>query len=199
MSKRIQSKYSVCKRLSLPYKNLWGLSSKDYLRSIFFKKKNRLSSYKSFLDIKQSLKMFYSNIKERSFKYYIKNSLCSPTITLDKLVSLLENRLDTVLFRSCFVVSFQQARQIINHGKITVNEIKVLSSNKKVKKGDIIKFSRTFTKTYTFSNALYSRSISNYLELDWFNLSIAFLWDVNCMNSYYPVNVNYFDILRFYR
>jgi len=199
MSKRIQSKYSVCKRLNLPYKNLWGLYFKDYLRSVSSKKKNRLSTYKNFLDIKQSLKMFYSNIKERSFKYYIKNSVCSPTITLDKLVSLLENRLDTVLFRSCFVVSFQQARQLINHGKITINEVKILSSSRKVKKGDIIRLSKTLIRTCTFYNVLYSRSISNYLELDWFNFSIIFLWDVDYMNSYYPINVNYFDILRFYR
>jgi len=199
MSKRIQSKYSVCKRLNLPYKNLWGLYFKDYLRSVSSKKKNRLSTYKNFLDIKQSLKMFYSNIKERSFKYYIKNSVCSPTITLDKLVSLLENRLDTVLFRSCFVVSFQQARQLINHGKITVNEVKILSSSTKVKKGDIIRLSKTLIRICTFYNVLYSRSISNYLELDWFNFSIIFLWDVDYMNSYYPINVNYFDILRFYR
>lgn len=199
MSKRIQSKYSVCKRLNLPYKNLWGLYFKDYLRSVSSKKKNRLSTYKNFLDIKQSLKMFYSNIKERSFKYYIKNSVYSPTITLDKLVSLLENRLDTVLFRSCFVVSFQQARQLINHGKITVNEVKILSSSRKVKKGDIIRLSKTLIRTCTFYNVLYSRSISNYLELDWFNFSIIFLWDVDYMNSYYPINVNYFDILRFYR
>lgn len=199
MSKRIQSKYSVCKKLNLPYKNLWGLYFKDYLRSVSSKKKNRLSTYKNFLDIKQSLKMFYSNIKERSFKYYIKNSVCSPTITLDKLVSLLENRLDTVLFRSCFVVSFQQARQLINHGKITVNEVKIFSSSRKVKKGDIIRLSKTLIRTCTFYNVLYSRSISNYLELDWFNFSIIFLWDVDYMNSYYPINVNYFDILRFYR
>lgn len=199
MSKRIQSKYSVCKTLNLPYKNLWGLYFKDYLRSVSSKKKNRLSTYKNFLDIKQSLKMFYSNIKERSFKYYIKNSVCSPTITLDKLVSLLENRLDTVLFRSCFVVSFQQARQLINHGKITVNEVKILSSSRKVKKGDIIRLSKTLIRTCTFYNVLYSRSISNYLELDWFNFSIIFLWDVDYTNSYYPINVNYFDILRFYR
>ena len=199
MSKRIQSKYSVCKTLNLPYKNLWGLYFKDYLRSVSSKKKNRLSTYKNFLDIKQSLKMFYSNIKERSFKYYIKNSVCSPTITLDKLVSLLENRLDTVLFRSCFVVSFQQARQLINHGKITVNEVKILSSSRKVKKGDIIRLSKTLIRACTFYNVLYSRSISNYLELDWFNFSIIFLWDVDYMNSYYPINVNYFDILRFYR
>lgn len=199
MSKRIQSKYSVCKRLNLPYKNLWGLYFKDYLRSVSSKKKNRLSTYKNFLDIKQSLKMFYSNIKERSFKYYIKNSVCSSAITLNKLVSLLENRLDTVLFRSCFVVSFQQARQLINHGKITINEVKILSSSRKVKKGDIIRLSKTLIRTCTFYNVLYSRSISNYLEMDWFNFSIIFLWDVDYMNSYYPINVNYFDILRFYR
>ena len=40
MTKRLLSKYSVCKKLRNPYKNLWGLKKKESLRSVINKKKN---------------------------------------------------------------------------------------------------------------------------------------------------------------
>ncbi len=199
MSRRFLSKYNICKKLISPYKNLWGLYSKDYLRSVVNKRKKNATIFGEILNIKQSLKLFYSNLKEKSFEQYIKISIASHSITMDKIVSILECRLDSTLFRSCFVSSFQEARQVINNGFVTVNGLKTNFYSKKLKKGDIVKLSNKFTKINNFFDVVYSRSFLNHLEIDLNNFSFVFLWDIDLKSTYFPIDNNYLNILRFFR
>ena len=199
MTKRISSKYSVCKKLKSSYKNLWGLKKKDFCRSLVSKKKKRSTPFSRLLNIKQSLKFFYSNIGEKFLKRCIKVSIKSPSKTIDKLSSILESRVDTIIFRSCLVNSFQEARQLINHGFVFVNNLCVIKTNKKINKGDIIRVKLKSFNQDLFLRNLLSRSIPNYLELDLNNLSIALLWDVNFKNTYYPIKEKYVDISRYYK
>ena len=199
MTKRFSSKYSVCKKLKNPYKNLWGLKKKDFCRSLINKKKKRFSPFSRLLNIKQSLRFFYSNIGENLFKRCIKSSIKSPSKTIDKLSSILESKIDTVIFRSCLANSFQEARQFINHGFVFVNDLCVMTPNKKINKGDVVKIKiKSFDKDLFLRNIL-SRSIPNYLELDLNNLTIILLWDVNFKNTYYPVKEKYVDVSRYYK
>jgi small subunit ribosomal protein S4 len=197
MTKRLLSKYSVCKKLRNPYKNLWGLKKKESLRSVISKKK-KSTSFSRILDIKQSFKFFYSNVQENLFKKYITSSIKSPSKTMDKLVSIMESRLDSIIFRSCFVTSFHEARQLINHRFVTVNNFYVTNSNKKIKKGDVVKLNIKVPNKDIFSNVLICRSIPSYLELDFSNFTIVLLWDINFDNVYYPIKTKYSDISRYY-
>ena len=72
--------------------------------------------------------------------------------------------------------------------------------DKKLNKGDIIKLNilQTIDKE-SFNKRLLARSIPNYLELDLSNSTIVFLWDVNLKNVYYPINVKYSNISRYYK
>ena len=158
-----------------------------------------MTSYSRLLNIKQSLRLFYPNIGEKLFKCCIKSSIKSPSKTIDKLSSVLESRIDSIIFRSCFVTSFQEARQLINHRFITVNDNCVTSPGKKIKKGDVIKVNLKFLNKEVFLKTLSSRSIPNYLELDINNLTIILLWDVNFKNTYYPIKEEYSDVSRYYR
>jgi small subunit ribosomal protein S4 len=197
MTKRLLSKYSVCKKLRNPYINLWGLKKKESLRSVISRKK-KSTSFSRILDIKQSFKFFYSNVQENLFKSYIRSSMRSPSKTVDKLVSIMESRLDSVIFRSCFVTSFHEARQLINHRFVTVNNSYVTNPKKKIKKGDIVKLNIKVLNKDIFSNILTCRSIPSYLELDFSNFTIVLLWDINFNNSYYPIKTKYSDISRYY-
>jgi small subunit ribosomal protein S4 len=200
MTKRLLSKYSVCKKLRNPYNNLWGIEKKDSCRSVLNKKKKkRLASYSRLLNIKQSLKFFYSNIGEKVFKHCIKSSIKSPSKTIDKLSSVLESRIDSIVFRSCFATSFQEARQLINHRFVSVNNNYITSPGKKINKGDIIRVNLKSLNKELFLKTLSSRSVPNYLELDMNNLTIILLWDVNLKNTYYPIKEEYSDISRYYR
>jgi len=103
------------------------------------------------------------------------------------------------MFRSCLANSFQEARQLINHGFVSVNGLIITAPNRKINKGDVIKIkTNSFNKDLFLRNVL-SRSIPNYLELDLNNLTVILLWDVNFKNTYYPVKEKYVDISRYYK
>ena len=71
------------------------------------------------------------------------------------LVSLIERRLDVVLFRVGFASTLSQARQLIGHKNVLVNGVIVTSSFFLLKKGDIISFS-TKTKARIIANLKHS-------------------------------------------
>ena len=72
-------------------------------------------------------------------------------ITGENMLSLLERRLDNVVFRLGIGASRAQARQLVNHGHFTVNGKKVNIPSYIVKKGDVIavKESKTGNKFFT--------------------------------------------------
>ncbi|TSC93848.1 MAG: small subunit ribosomal protein S4, partial [Candidatus Berkelbacteria bacterium Licking1014_85] len=70
----------------------------------------------------------------RIFKIASKN----PKATGELLLSLLERRLDNVLFRANFAKSRLHARQLINHGKIRLNNKKVSTASILVNEKDVI-------------------------------------------------------------
>lgn len=201
MTKRLNSKYSVCKSLSTEYKNLWGLNKKNSLNALLKLKdrKKRPSVYGKLLNIKRSLRFFYSNIKETSFKNYINYSVKSPSKTIDKFISILESRLDSVLFRSCLVKSFHEARQLINHKHVYINGVSSCLPDKKLYSGDLVQLKNVILDKKSFTDILTTRSIPNYLEIDFKNLTIVFLHDAKFKNAYYPVKAKYWTINRFYR
>jgi small subunit ribosomal protein S4 len=138
MSKLLSSKFNVCKNIKGKYKNLWGTFKSKKLRSvkIFLKntfiinqKLNRLSSFGKFLNTKQCLKSFYL-IKETFLQFLLRKATLSFSKTINKLISFLESKLDTVLYRACFVNSLYMARQLINHGFINLNSKQQLRSKK---------------------------------------------------------------------
>ncbi len=96
-------------------------------------------------------------------------------------------------------MSFQEARQLINHRCVTVNNICVTSGNKRINKGDVIKINNYPIPKKVFLDMLSTRSIPNYLELDLKNFTIVFLWDTNFKNTYYPIKMKYSNIIRYYR
>lgn len=179
MTKRLHSKYSACKRLRGTYKNLWGLSKKNYLRSVLNNKKRKRSTlFGKLLNIKQSFKLFYSNVGEVNFKKYVQQSINSPSKSTDKLSSVLESRLDCILFRSCLARSFLEARQFINHGRVKVNGLLAKNPGMKLSNGDIIKLNSEGPNPSLFNEVVSSRSIPNYLEVDFSTLTVIFLWEI---------------------
>lgn len=147
MTKRLTAKFQVCKNIRGKHKNLWGVVKSTQFRSVRILKRNaflvnqkinRLSSFGRYLNTKQCLKNFYCNIEEKPFQLLLKKATISKSKTLDKLVSLLESRIDTVLYRSCFVNSLYMARQLINHGFVYINSKQIVSKNFTLNSGDII-------------------------------------------------------------
>ncbi len=86
---------------------------------------------------KQKVKRMYG-VLERQFRNYFKKAERIKGITGENLLSLLERRLDNVIYRLGFASSRSQGRQLVNHGHIIVNKKKVTIPSFLVKVGDII-------------------------------------------------------------
>ncbi|MGB9688405.1 30S ribosomal protein S4 [Thermogutta sp.] len=95
------------------------------------------TDYALHLREKQKLKRYYG-ILERQFRRYFQMATRSPTNTGEVLLSLLERRLDNIVYRLGFGLSRAQARQIVRHGHILVNGRTVDIPSYLVNPGDVI-------------------------------------------------------------
>jgi small subunit ribosomal protein S4 len=86
---------------------------------------------------KQKARFAYGML-ERQFRSYYEKAHSQPGVTGENLVRLLETRLDNVVMRLGFADSRDQARQIVNHGHITLNGRKTDIASAHVKPGDVI-------------------------------------------------------------
>ena len=102
------------------------------------KRVRKLSSYGIHFREKQKLKRFYG-VFERQFRNYYYKAERKEGNTGENLLILLERRLDNVLYYFGYGHSRSHARQVINHGHITVNGRKVDIPSFLVKQGDVIK------------------------------------------------------------
>lgn len=101
------------------------------------KRQRKLSEYGRQLEEKQKVKEMYG-MREKQFKRFFKIAHKMEEATGEMLLSLLERRLDNVLYRLKLSTTRTQARQIIVHGHILVNGKKVYSPSFLVSVNDTI-------------------------------------------------------------
>ncbi len=100
-------------------------------------RRKMLAGYGQQLREKQKVKRIYF-ILEKQFRNYFEKALRQKGVTGENLLFMLERRLDNVVYRSGFSTSRRQARQLVNHGHIFVNDRKVDIPSFQVKVGDIL-------------------------------------------------------------
>ena len=101
-------------------------------------RRGKMTDYGLHLREKQKVKHYYG-VLERQFRRYFQRAEHTKGNTGDVLMSLLERRLDNVVHRLGFGQSRNQARQMINHGHVTVNGRRVDVASYLVSVGDIIR------------------------------------------------------------
>ena len=97
----------------------------------------KLSDYGNQLKEKQKLRFMYG-VNERQFKKTFKEAERMAGVQGLNLLRLLESRLDNIVFRIGFSTTRRGARQLVNHGHVTVNGKKVDIPSYRVKVGDVI-------------------------------------------------------------
>ena len=95
------------------------------------------SEYATQLTEKQKVKFVYG-IQEKQFRNYYDKAARHEGNTGENLLSLVERRLDNVVYRLGFANSRRQARQLVNHGHFTVNGNRVNVPSFLVKTGDVV-------------------------------------------------------------
>ena len=131
----------------------------------------KLSEYGMQLREKQKARRYYG-VLESQFRKYFEMASQRKGVTGENLLSILETRLDNVVYRLGFAMSRAEARQLVRHGHFTVNGKKVDIPSYLVKPGETIALKgKTLDKIKASLEANGSRKAPKWLEFDANNLS----------------------------
>ena len=128
----------------------------------------KVSEYGLQLREKQKAKFIYG-VLEKPFRNYYKKAEKMNGMTGENLMTLLELRLDNVIFRLGFARTRKEARQIVDHKHVTVNGKKVNIPSYLVKAGDVIEIrekSKGSERYKQILDATNGRLVPEWLEAD---------------------------------
>jgi small subunit ribosomal protein S4 len=171
MTKRNEAKYKIDRRMG---QNIWGRPKSPVNRREYGpgqhgqRRKGKLSDYGVQLRAKQKLKGYYANISERQFRGIYHEAIRMKGDSGANLIGLLEQRLDTIVYRAKFVPTVFAARQFINHGHIKVNGRRANISSMRLKVGDLVEIKEK-SKQMTLvleGTSLSERDVPDYIEAD---------------------------------
>ena len=128
--------------------------------------RKKASEYSTQLREKQKTKRFYG-LCEKQFKGYFDKASKMRGMAGENMLVLLERRLDNVVFRMGLASSRAQARQIVNHGLITVNGQRVDIPSFLVKKGDVVAVKENKTDKKVFAEI--KDGTAKYATAAWLN------------------------------
>jgi len=120
-------------------------------------RRGRGSDYSLQLREKQKARRVYG-ILERQFRRYFREALNRPGLTGSNLLSILETRLDNVVYRMGWADSRNHARQIVQHGHVAVNGRRTNIPSFLVRPGDVVTV-RDGSRKRT-----YFKELSSYME-----------------------------------
>ena len=131
-------------------------------------RRRKISNYGSQLREKQKVKRIYG-LAERQFRGYYHKAIRMKGVAGENLLQLLERRLDNVVYRLGFGSSRAQARQLVRHGHVRVNEKKLNVPSFQVRVGDMVGLSSAAAKNALVAasvEAVKGRGVPKWLELD---------------------------------
>lgn len=130
--------------------------------------RSKVSAYGVQLREKQKVRRIYG-LLEKQFRGYFAEADRMKGVTGENLLSLLERRLDNVVYRLGFASSRTESRQIVRHGHFTLNGRKVNIPSIQLKVGDVVALREKSTKIASINESLEAvvrRGVPQWLELD---------------------------------
>ena len=135
MAKNMQPYLKRCRTLGIS-PAVMGVN-KESNRNPGPQRRPKKSEYALQLTEKQTVKFVYG-VLEKQFRAYYEKAARMKGNTGDELMTLLERRLDNVVFRLGLAATRREARQLVNHGHFTVNGKRVNIPSYLVKPGEVI-------------------------------------------------------------
>ena len=202
MSKREQSKYKINRRLGV---NLWGrpkspINKREYGPGQHGQRRRKPSDYGTQLMAKQKLKGYYGSIGERQFRRYYQEASRRRGDSGQRLIELLERRLDAVIYRAKFVPTVFAARQFVNHGHILVNGKRVNIPSYQVSDGDEVQIKAKSRELAIVLEGVESpeRDVPEYIQVDHKDMKAKFIRAPKLEDVPYPVKMEPNLIIEFY-
>ena len=135
MAKNMQPYLKRCRTLGIS-PAVMGVN-KESNRNPGPQRRPKKSEYALQVTEKQKVKFVYG-VLEKQFRAYYEKAARMKGNTGDELMTLLERRLDNVVFRLGLAATRREARQLVNHGHFTVNGKRVNIPSYLVKEGEVI-------------------------------------------------------------
>lgn len=203
MSKRIQAKHKIDRRLS---ENIWGrakspLNKRESRPGQHGERRvSKQSDYGQQLKAKQKLKGYYGSITERQFRKVYQEAVRMKGSTSEHLIGLLERRLASVIYRAKFVPTVFAARQFVSHGHVTVNGRRVTIPSYRVRVGDVIEVREAARQNVMVLEAVKSgeRDVPDYIEADHGKMVAKFQRVPALADVPYPVTMEPNLVVEFY-
>ncbi len=145
MARYTESNCRLCRRNSMKlflkgercYTDKCAFERRPYPPGQHGQARKKLSEYGVQLREKQRAKSIYG-MQEAQFRRYFHIADTMKGVTGDNLMKLLESRLDNVVYRLGFARSRDDARQLVRHGHVTVNNKKISIPSYQVNANDLI-------------------------------------------------------------
>ena len=155
-----------CRQLGIDPVVLGYSSKKESIRQP--KRRRKESEYAMQLREKQKAKFIYG-VLEKQFRGYFKRAKSMQGQTGENLMTILETRLDNVVFRLGFARTRKEARQMVTHGHICVNGRRVDIPSFRVRAGELVSVAPTAKELLVVKSALVSNErvqVPAWLEID---------------------------------
>jgi len=150
------------------FKPSCAIEKRNYAPGQHGNRRTKVQAYGIQLREKQKTKRIYG-ILERQFRRHFAQAERSRGITGEALLSLLERRLDNVVYRMGFASSRAQARQVVSHGHILVDGRRVDIPSFDVRPGSAVSVKEASRKNPLIVSALEqarSRGVPRWLSLE---------------------------------
>ena len=203
MSKRTGAKHKLDRRMG---ENIWGrpkspINKREYGPGQHGqRRKQKLSDFGTQLKAKQKLKGYYANISERQFRKTYEEAARLRGDTSERLIGLLESRLDAIVYRAKFVPTPFAARQFVSHGHIRVNGKKVNIPSYRCKVNDVIEVRERSKQLGLVLEAvgLAERDVPDYIEVDHTKMTARFVRLPAFADVPYPVVMEPNQVVEYY-
>ena len=158
--------------------------------------RRKVSDYGQGLIEKQKLRMMYG-LTEKQFRNMFERAKSKKGVTGEAFLTMLETRLDNVVYRLGFAKTRQAARQFVNHGHLLVNGKKVDIPSYFVAAGDVIGVREKSKSLSTITHSL-ERNSSVYEWLTWNNATLEGTFVSTPLRLQIPENIKEQLIVELY-
>lgn len=137
---KIGPRYKIAKRLGAPIfekTQTQKFALSEARRGRKTKRPGQMSDYKRQLIEKQKMRFTYG-LTEKQLRRYVDEAVAKSHQPIALLMSRLEARLDNAAYRLGLAKTRRLARQMVSHGHLTLNGVKMTIPSHKIKPGDMI-------------------------------------------------------------
>ena len=130
------------------------------------KRRRSTSEYNMQLREKQKIKRIYG-VLEKQFRLYFQKAARLSGVTGENLLTILERRLENVVYRMGFAGSRNAARQLVRHNHFMINSNKVNIPSYQVNEGDVIQVKEKSKTLDAIHRSLKSvKDVPDWIEID---------------------------------